>query len=310
MGLTITNSSYSGQHAGEYLAAALLTNDTVANGGVTVKANILHKEVMNVIATTGDLIANASCDFTESGAVAMTERVLQVEDFQINQKICKSTFSNDFLAAEAGFSAHKNMPATFEKFIIEYFSKQIAAKMENNIWSGTNSAVGSFDGFSALAAADSDVIDVTSSAITTGNILDKLSEVANAIPGETIYSPDQKIYLSSKDFQKFIRSQGGFLAGGQGAAGIDNKGAGWWNGQNLAFDGIPVFLAPGLVENTVFAAESTNLFYGLSLLSDTQEIKIIDTSETLGDNNIRFSARFSAGVQYGLGSQIVYRVNA
>lgn len=310
MSLTINNSSYSGQHAGEFLAAGLLSNDTVSNGGVTVKANVLHKEVLNTVSTSGNLITSASCDFTDSGDVAMNERILQVEDFQINSKICKSTFANDWLAAEAGFSAHRDMPSTFEKFIIEYFAGKISDQMERTIWGGVNANAGEFDGIATLAAADSNVIDVTSSAITSGNILDKLAEVANAIPGAKVYSPDMKIYLSSKDMQKYVRSLGGFAANGTGAAGIENKGSLWYDGQGLKFDGISLFHAPGLAENTILAAESTNLFYGLSLLSDTQEIKVIDTSATLGDDNVRFVARFSAGVQYGIGSEIVYRVNA
>ena len=305
MGLTINNSSYSGKHAGEYLAAALLSNDTVANGGVTVKANVLHKEVLNTVSTSGNLITSATCDFTESGSVAMNEKVLEVTDFQVNQKICKSTFANDWLAAEAGFSAHREM--RFEKFIITFCQVPLTTWRTSG---RRRCKTGEFDGFATKLAADSDVIDVTSSALTSSNILDKLAEVANEIPGAIVYSPDMKIYLSSKDMQKYIRNLGGFAAQGQGGAGIDNQGALWYNGQQLKFDGISLFHAPGLAENTVIAAESTNLFYGTSLLSDAQEIKIIDTSATLGDDNVRFVARFSAGVQYALGSEIVYRVNA
>lgn len=308
MGLTITNSSYAGKHAGEYLAAALLTNDTVAKGGVTVKANVLHKEVLNVVSTSGNLITNATCDYTSSGSVSMVEKVLQVEDFQINQTICKSTFANDWLAAEAGFSAHREMPDTFEKFIIEHFAGQIADNIETTLWGGVNANGGQFDGFSTLLAADSDVIDVTGASLTASNILDQMADVASAIPSSILYSPNMKIYLSSRDMQKFTRALGGFSS--VGAAGIDNQGPLWYNGQDLKFDGISVFHAPGLAENSIVAAESSNLYYGTSLLSDAQEIKVIDTSATLGDDNIRFVARFSAGAQIGIGSEIVYRVNA
>lgn len=308
MGLTITNSSYAGKHAGEYLAAALLTNDTVAKGGVTVKANVLHKEVLNVMSTGGNLITNATCDFTNSGSVSMVEKILQVEDFQINQTICKSTFANDWLAAEAGFSAHRELPDTFEKFIIQEFAGQISDNIETTLWGGVNANGGQFDGLSTLMAADSDVIDVTGAALTASNILDQMANVASAIPSAILYSPNMKIYLSSRDMQKFTRALGGFSS--VGAAGIDNQGPLWYNGQDLKFDGISVFHAPGLPENSIVAAESTNLYYGTSLLSDAQEIKVIDTSATLGDDNVRFVARFSAGAQIGIGSEIVYRVNA
>jgi hypothetical protein len=310
MSLTITNSSYNGVHAGEYLAAGLLSNDTVANGGVTVKANILHKQVLNVVSTAGNLIVDATCDYTPSGTTNMVEKVLTLSDFQINQTICKSTFAQDWLAAEAGFSTHRDIPSTFSKFIIEHFSGKIAASMETMIWQGDQMSGNQFNGFKQLAFSDSDVIDVQSTAITSGNIAEKLAEIVDAIPSTILYSTNMRIYMGSKDLQKYIRSLGGFASGGQGAAGIENKGSLWYNGQQLTVDGVAIFHAPGLPENEIFAAETTNLHYGLSLLSDQQEIKLIDTSETLGDDNIRFVARFSAGVQYAIGSEIVFRRNA
>jgi hypothetical protein len=308
MALTITNSSYSGKHAGEYLASALLTNDTVANGGVTVKPNILHKEVLNVVSTSGNLISNATCDYTTSGNVAMVEKILQVEDFQINQTICKSTFVNDWLAAEAGFSAHRELPDTFEKFIVEHFAGKISDNIERTLWSGVNANVGEFDGIETLLAADSDVIDVTGAALTSSNILAQLAAVAEAIPSAILYSPDMKIYLSSRDMQKFTRALGGFSS--VGAAGIDNQGPLWYNGQDLKFDGISVFHAPGLSEGKIVAGQTSSFYYGTSLLSDSQDLRIIDTSATLGDDNVRFVARFSAGAQIGIGSEIVYRTVA
>ena len=185
---------------------------------------------------------------------------------------------------------------------------QIADNIETTLWGGVNANGGQFDGFSTLLAADSDVIDVTGASLTASNILDQMADVASAIPSAILYSPNMKIYLSSRDMQKFTRALGGFSS--VGAAGIDNQGPLWYNGQDLKFDGISVFHAPGLAENSIVAAESSNLYYGTSLLSDAQEIKVIDTSATLGDDNIRFVARFSAGAQIGIGSEIVYRVNA
>ena len=35
------------------------------------------------------------------------------------------------------------------------------------------------------------------------------------------------------------------------------------------------------------------------------EIRVIDTSETLGDRNARFVARFAYGIQYGIATEIV-----
>ena len=308
MSITISNSSYSGQHAGEYLAAGLLAADTIAKGNITVKSNVAYKEVLNVVSTDANLIKDASCDFSDAGAVSMEEKTLVVEEFQINQKICITPFITDWLAKEAGVSAHKDMPDTFEKFIIQHFAEKIADHVETNIWQGTASTSGQWEGLTSKLAADTDVVDVTGAALTSGNILDQMASVAAAIPSQVLYADDMRIYMSNKDFQKFVRSLGGFAS--VGAAGIDNQGPLFYDGRDLFFDGLKIARTPGLPENTIVAARTSNLFFGTSLLSDLNEIKLIDTRETLGDQNLRFVARFSAGVQTGIGEEIVYRTNA
>jgi len=71
------------------------------------------------------------------------------------------------------------------------------------------------------------------------------------------------------------------------------------------FDGIPLVVANGLTANQMLAAEKSNLFFGTGLLSDTQEVRLIDTSETLGDQNVRIIMRMTAGVQYANVEDIV-----
>ena len=53
------------------------------------------------------------------------------------------------------------------------------------------------------------------------------------------------------------------------------------------------------------AAEKSNLFFGTGLLSDNQEVKVIDMADIDGSQNVRVVMRFTAGVQYGIGSDIV-----
>jgi hypothetical protein len=53
------------------------------------------------------------------------------------------------------------------------------------------------------------------------------------------------------------------------------------------------------------AAEKSNLFFGTGLLSDQNEVKVIDMADIDGSQNVRVVMRFTAGVQYGIGSEIV-----
>jgi len=53
------------------------------------------------------------------------------------------------------------------------------------------------------------------------------------------------------------------------------------------------------------AAEKSNLFFGTGLMSDQNEVKVIDMADIDGSQNVRIVMRYTAGVQYGIGSDIV-----
>ena len=45
--------TYAGEFAGDYIAAALLSGATIENGGITVKPNVKFKQVVKKISTDG-----------------------------------------------------------------------------------------------------------------------------------------------------------------------------------------------------------------------------------------------------------------
>tara|TARA_R100000900_G_scaffold19159_2_gene15806 strand:- start:3 stop:929 length:927 start_codon:yes stop_codon:yes gene_type:complete len=300
---TITT-TYAGESAKKYIAAALLSGTTLENGGVTVMPNVKHKSVIQKVAASG-LIKNTSCDFDDQGTVAITERILQTEEFQVNTKFCSKQFVDSWESAELGVSAFTNMPASFSDFIIAHFADQIAASVETNIWTGTNANAGEIDGYETLWANDADIIDVANpAAVTAANVIAKMGETLDLCPN-TIYGKDDlKLYVSKDVMKNYIRALGGYALG-VGANGYENKGQMWYNGQALTFDGIPIFMASGMSTNTMALAQTSNLYFGTSVLSDLNEIRVIDTSDVLGDRNARFVARFAYGIQYGIGSEIV-----
>ena len=306
---TSITSTYAGEFAGKYISAALLSGSTIENGGITVKPNVKFKEVIKKVATSG-LIANASCDFADTGSVTLTERILQPEEFQVNIELCKKDFRSDWEAIQMGYSSFDKLPPKFSDFLISHVAAKVAEKTEQNIWSGTNATAGEFDGFSTLLAADSDVIDVTGSAITSANVIAELGKIVDAIPSSLYGQEDMYVYVSQNIARAYVRSLGGFGASGLGAAGTNSQGTQWWNNGSLSFDGVKLFVANGLADDKAVAAEKSNLFFGTGLLSDHNEVKVIDMSDLDGSQNVRVIMRFTSGIQYGIGSDIVYRVNA
>jgi len=306
---TSITSTYAGEFAGKYISAALLSGSTIENGGISVKPNVKFKEVIKKVSTSG-LIANASCDFADTGTVTLTERILQPEEFQVNVELCKKDFRSDWEAVQMGYSTFDKLPPKFSDFLISHVAAKVAEKTEQNIWQGVNANAGEFDGFSTLLAADSDVIDVTGSAITASNVVSELGSIVDAIPSSLYGQEDMYIYVSQNIARAYVRALGGFGASGLGANGVNAQGTQWWNNGSLSFDGVKLFVANGLADDTAVAAEKSNLYFGTGLLSDHNEVKVIDMSDLDGSQNVRVIMRFTSGVQYGIGGDIVYRVNA
>jgi len=297
--------TYAGEFAKEYISAALLEGSTIANGGITVKPNVKYKEVIKKVATSG-IIGNASCDFTDAGTLTLTERIIQPEEFQVNLELCKSDFNNDWEAVQQGISAFDSLPPTFADFLLGHVAGKVAEKTEQNIWGGTNATAGEFDGFTTLAAADSDVIDVTGTTVTTANVVDELGKIVDVIPSALYGNEDMHIYISQNIARAYVRALGGFGASGLGANGTNAQGTQWWNNGALTFDGVKLFVANGLADNKALAAEKSNLYFGTGLISDMNEVKVLDMADLDGSQNARVIMRFTASVQYGIGSEIVY----
>jgi len=300
---TSITTTYAGEKAQGYIAAALLSGNTIENGGITVKPNVKKSEVLKKIAT-GDLVADGTCDFTATSSVTLTERIITPKEFQVNLELCKTPFRADWDAISMGYSAFDSLPPDFQSFLVAHVAEKVATKIENNIWQGADGTEGEFDGIVALATADATVVDVVGTTVTAANVIDELGKVVDAIPASLYGSPELKIYVAQNVYRAYVRALGGFAAAGVGANGVGGNGTNQSLG-DVMFDGVPVFVANGLASNYIVAAESSNLFFGTGLLSDENEVKVLDMADLDGSQNVRIIMRFTATVQYAFGAEIV-----
>ena len=72
------------------------------------------------------------------------------------------------------------------------------------------------------------------------------------------------------------------------------------------FNGIEIVHAPGMSANSIVAAQKSNLFFGTGLLSDYNEVKVLDMADLDGSQNFRVIMRYTAGTQFAIGQDIVY----
>lgn len=304
---TSITTTYAGEFAGEYIAAALLEGATISNGGITVKPNVKLKEVIKKVATN-DIVKDATCDFDATSTITLTERILAPEEQQVNLQLCKKDFVSDWEALSMGFSAHHNMPSKFSDFLIAHVAAKVAQRTENSIWAGDTSNNGQFNGISTIVATDAGLPaaqEIAGTTVTSSNVITELGSIVDAIPSTLYGEEDLYIYVSQNIARAYVRALGGFGASGLGAAGTNNQGTQWWNNGSLSFDGVKLFVANGLADNDAIATTKSNLFFGTGLLSDHNEVKVIDMADLDGSQNVRVVMRFTAGVQYGIVEDIV-----
>ena len=304
---TTISTTYAGEFAGQYIAAALLEGSTIANGGITVKPNVKLKEVIKKV-SVDDIVKNGTCDFDSTSALSLTERILTPKELQVNLQLCKKDFVQDWEAIQMGYSAYSDLPPSFSDFLIGHVAAKVAQRTENSIWTGLNASNGQFDGLTSLLAADAllpTANEVTGTTITALNIIDELGKIVDAIPSTIYGKEDLYIYVSQNIARAYVRALGGFGAAGLGANGVNAQGTQWWNNGALSFDGVKLFVANGLADNTAVAVEKSNIFFGTGLLSDHNLVKVLDMADLDGSQNVRVIMRFTAGVQYGVVEDIV-----
>lgn len=307
--------SYAGEFAGKYIAAALLSANTIENGGVTVMPNVKYRSTVKTLSSEG-LIKNQSCDFDPTGTITLADRVIEPKYLQINATVCAEDFEDDWEAVQMGYSAFDTLPKNFTDFFIARMLGQMAEATETSLWTGSNATNGEFDGLFALALSEVGTgipvgQGVSGTTVDATNVIAEIGKVVDALPSRLYGKEGLKIYAPQNVVRAYVRALGGF-ASGVGAAGINNQGTTWYNGNAnaLTFDGIPLFMANGMDSNTMLATTKENLFFGTGLLSDHQEIRMIDMAPIDGSKNFRFVARYTAGTQIGiLEDCVVYDVS-
>ena len=299
-----TTSNFAGKAAGFYIAAAL--KEAKSLDYLTMIENIKFKSNIQRMAGSS-VVVDATCDFTSAGTLALTEKVLEPRNLQINLDLCKSTLLDSWEALQMRAGAGAPPPASFDDYVISYMGGIIAEATENSIWNGAG-ATGDFQGFLDTNGyllptgtnADATVIQSSASAAYSAtNIIANLqtltADMAANVPA-ILGKEDLHIYMNNKTYAFYISAV---------------STLGYVNAYNMNGDYAPVFegykiaVCPGMVDNQLVAAEKSNLYYGCDLLSDAVNLKLMDMSSLDGSDNMRLVCRYSAGVQTGTGADIV-----
>ena len=307
------STTYAGEFAGQYIAAALLSAKTLDNKYVTIHPNVKYREIIQKI-DVANIITNASCDFVTSGSVALSERILEPKELQVNLELCKQQFVDSWEALQLGYSAFDTIPASFNDYLISYVGGQVAQATEISIWQGNTATNGQFGGFgpalSASVAAGTGVLPVRatggssaiiSGSITSANVLSILNSTVDTIPNTVYGKEDLLLYVPTNVAKAYQQALGGGAQGANGYLNQLNVGE-----KPMNFNGVEIVLCPGMASSTIVAAQKSNLHFGTGLLSDYNQVKVLDMADLDGSQNFRIIMRYTAATTAGILGDIVY----
>ena len=305
--LPSVTSTYAGEFAGKYIAAALLSAKTLENDLITVVPNVKYKEIIQKLDVSG-IVHDASCDFTTSGSVALSERVLTPKELQVNLELCKQNFLDSWEALQLGYSAFDEIPANFNDYLISYVGGKVAEATETSIWQGSAAVNGEFGGFlpalsgsAAAGGAGAVVQSAVSGAIDSTNVIAALNGIYEAIPDTVFGKEDVLIYVPTnvaKAYQKVLGTD--FANGYNNQVTVGEK--------PMNFNGIDLAMCPGMTASYLVAAEKSNLFFGTGLMSDYNEVKVLDMADLDGSQNYRVIMRYTGDTEFGIGSDIAIHI--
>ena len=281
-GPTVSPNTYAGLWSGKYVAAALLSGETLSKELITLHPNVAYKEVIRNWQNSVSIDA-ATCDYTDNSSITLGEYVLTTVEKQVNMTLCKNNLRTTWEAAQAGFSAFEKLPATFEEFLLAQVAAEVAQGVELGIWKTNTFYTG---GMVQYLIDNSAPVSAGSGATNGGNVVARLQSMLDASPAALYGKEGYQFYVGPVTMKAY-----------QAALSAGNYNFQFYVGEKpMNFQGIPVTMCPGLNDSDCVLGLKSDLHFGTGLLSDYNEVKVIDMSDIDGSQNVRTIMRFTGGI--------------
>jgi hypothetical protein len=289
---TVAVGTYAGEAARPYVAAAVLSADTIANGYVSTIENVHSKAVLRKF--SGAAITTATCEFTGQGSLTLGEAVLEATALQVNEQVC----NKDLRATWEGMQMRgqsSNAPADFTSFAAQYVAAKVAEGIELNLWQGNfdadvsgSATYDSFDGIcqKLKAGYNAGTMQQLSGATDASNILARLAGLTGEAPTAIAGDPEAKIFMSRGSAQLYYQA----LAATYQLPFLND-------GLVARYAGYDIITPAGMPNDAFILAKAENLYFGTDLLTDHIQASVLDLSAVTGDDVTRIIMKFSGGTQ-------------
>jgi len=291
----ITNpGTYAGEAARPYVAAAVLSADTIANGYISVLENVHSKAVLRKF--TGATIIGATCTFTDQNSLTLGEAVLEATALQVNEQVCNKDLRATWESAQMRGQSSA-APADFTSYVAQYVAAKVAEGIEYNLWQGNFDSNGSGAGGAAYTSFDgiceklkdgynAGTMQQLAGPTTTANILTRLADLTAEAPSAIAGDPNAKIFMSRASAQLYYQA----LAGTYQLQFLND-------GLVSRYAGYDIITPGGMPNDAFILSRGENLYFGTDLLTDHIQASVLDLTGVTGDDVTRVIMKFSGGTQ-------------
>ena len=285
----VDNTTYTAENkeVGTFWQKALLSSE------VLDKVFTLYPNVKNSIKLNqwdlGDVIQEADCDFNSQGMGTLSEKTFSVDDKKVNLEYCIKTFEANYLAETLKAGSNNTSSEVVNKFLLDSSAKKVADSIVKYAFADNAT------GLVGKLKADAGVVDVTIEQLTQLNAIDEIAKVYLEIP-EALEEAEDLIFLIDSASAKFFRLNAMDTTVPQLTI---NEGL------ELSYLGYPMIVGTGMPSNTIIIAKKSNLFYLTDLVSDAEDMEVINMRNTTGQPVVRFVTDFKLGFDFMIPEEII-----
>ena len=317
---TVAVGTYAGEAARPYVAAAILSADTIANGYVSVLQNVHSKAVLRKFSGAA-IQANDDCGFSTpaAGQLTLGEAVLTATALKVNEQVCNENLRATWEGTQMN-GQNSPAPADFTTYVAQYVAAKVAESVEGNLWQGNYDADGSGAGSATYTSFDGlcEVIKdaagslgyngtaagaFTADADATTGVLTHLDAAVNGAPSTVQSDNNSVIYVSRKTLFLLHRAMAGFSIFQANASDTTGYAAAAFSptfvgeSRPLSYLGFNIVAPAGMPNDTIIFANPNQLYFGTDLLTDHINASILNLRDVTGDDVTRVIMQFSGGTQ-------------
>jgi hypothetical protein len=305
-GFVITDTTYAGEAASQFIVKAITGADTVNGGNVYVKDGIKKKfTIPRFDVNYEDLIQDRQATPVSKGTMTVDGQTITPEDYMIYTEFNPRDYEDHWYATQLEPTLiDRALPYTVESVVVQEVLKRHAKYFNKLIWNADSTLPSTsiykyFNGFlkKAKLATDTNVVP-SPTTLTVSNIQGEFLKGYNLIPAALLFDPEMKIFCSYATYNLYVQSQ------------IDQT----YKGVDITSEGVPMFKGrkvekiADFPDNTYFIAKGSagmdsNLWVGLNSLAD-EGLKL---AQLQSNSELYFiKMLMKADVQIGWNGETVY----